>query len=122
MFYLDDISIPYVWHTIRSGLNDKLYIRLTFTSGGAFSGDHMITLDSKTYSGTQFAAEIQSKITTATSGAVTTCTYDSQSKRMSLSVANLDIHLFTDEELANTLYNIGWSGTAYDVNNPASAN
>ena len=34
---------------------------------------------------------MQSKITAITSGAATNCSYDSQSKIMSVSVANLDI-------------------------------
>ena len=95
---------------------------MAHTQGGAWIGDHMITLDSKTYSGNQFAAEVASKITATTAGAVTTATYDSQSKRMSLYVANMDIHLFTDKELANIPSNIGWGGTAYDINNPQTAN
>jgi hypothetical protein len=35
---------------------------------------------------------------------------------------NLDINCFTDSELIDPVYNIGWSGTAYDINTLASAN
>jgi len=87
-------------------------------NGGAYY-DYVITLDSKTYNGTQFAAEVQSKITSITSGAATTCSYDSQSKIMSVSVANLDINFFTDNELQNLT---SWNGTAYSNNNLSSAN
>ena len=118
VFYIDDVSIPHSWHTVETGINDKLYFRLQLANGGSIN-DYIITLDSKTYSGTQFVAMIVSKITAATSGAATTGVYDTQSKRMSLSVANLDINFFTDKELKG---NIAWSGTAYNVNNLASAN
>ena len=91
---------------------------MQLANGGSFN-DYTITLDSKTYSGTQFVAMIVSKITAVTSGAATTGVYDTQSKRMSLSVANLDINFFTDNELKG---NFAWSGTAYNVNNLASAN
>jgi len=121
VFYVDDVSIPYAWHTVIQNVNDKLYFRLQLANGGSFN-DYTITLDSKTYSGTQFTAMVVSKITAATSGAATTGSYDTQSKRMSLSVANLDINFFTDNELTDPTYNIAWSGTAYNVNNLNSAN
>ena len=121
IFYVDDVSIPYAWHTVIQNVNDKLYFRLQLANGGSFN-DYAITLDSKTYSGTQFAAMVVSKITAATSGAATTGSYDTQSKRMSLSVANLDINFFTDKELTEPIYNIAWSGTAYNTANLNSAN
>ena len=121
VFYIDDVSIPHPWHTVETGINDKLYVRLQLANGGSIN-DYIITLDSKTYSGTQFVVMIVSKITAVTSGAATTGSYDTQSKRMSLSVANLDINFFTDKELTDPTYNIAWSGTAYNVNNLASAN
>ena len=121
VFYVDDVSIPYAWHTVETGINDKLYFRLQLANGGSFN-DYTITLDSKTYSGTQFVAMIVSKVTAITSGAATTGVYDTQSKRMFLSVANLDINFFTDNELTDPTYNIAWSGTAYNVNNLNSAN
>ena len=118
VFYIDDVSIPHSWHTVETGINDKLYFRLQLANGGSIN-DYIITLDSKTYSGTQFVAMIVSKITAATSGAATTGVYDTQSKRMSVSVANLDINIFTDNELKG---NIGWTGSSYNIKNLASAN
>jgi hypothetical protein len=90
IFYVDDVCIPHAWHTVETGVNDKLYFRLQFANGGIVD-DHTITLDSKTYSGTQFATEIQAKVFTITGGTATTVVYDTQSKIMSVSVANLDI-------------------------------
>ena len=121
IFYVDDVSIPYAWHTVVQNVNDKLYFRLQLANGGSMN-DYIITLDSKTYTGTQFVAMIVSKITAVTSGASTTGAYDTQSKRMSLSVANLDINFFTDKELTDPTYNISWSGTAYNTANLNSAN
>ena len=118
IFYVDDVSIPNSFYTVETGINDKLYFRLQLANGGTYN-DYTITLDHKTYNGTQFAAEMQSKITAITSGAATTCSYDSQSKIMSVSVANLDIIFFTDDELLTLTT---WSGTAYSNNNLSSAN
>ena len=41
---------------------------------------------------------------------------------MSVSITNLDINFFTDEELTVPHFNIGWSGTAHDINNLSSGN
>ena len=120
VFYVDDVSIPYAWHTVIKNVTDKLYFRLQLTNVAIALTDYTITLDSKTYSGTQFVAMIVSKITAVTGGAATTGSYDNQSKRMSLSVANLDLNFFTDAELTDPT--ISWSGTAYNTANLNSAN
>ena len=87
--YIDDVSIPRTWYTVEENVNDKLYFRLTQSASIYY--DHIITLDSKDYNGVQFAAEVQSKITAATAGAVTFCSYDGQTRKMSVSVNNQDI-------------------------------
>ena len=125
VFYVDDVSIPYAWHTVIENVNDKLYFRISDPSyilPDYLHADYIITLDSKTYTGTQFTAMIASKVTAATSGAAVTSIYDTQTKRMSISVGTLDVNFFTDYELTNPLANIGWLGTAYNVNNLNSAN
>jgi len=125
VFYVDDVSIPYAWHTVIANVNDKLYFRISDPSyilPDYLHADYIITLDSKTYTGTQFTAMIASKVTAATSGAAVTSSYDTQTKRMSISVGTLDVNFFTDKELTDPTYNIGWGGTAYNVNNLNSAN
>jgi hypothetical protein len=121
--YIDDVSIPRTWYTVESNVNDKLYFRLQFANGGAYY-DYIITLDSREYTGNQFATEIQSKITAVTSGAATTAVYDAPTRKMSVAVVNQDINFFTDEELKD-LSSWGASlGTAgvYDSNNLKSGN
>ena len=111
--YIDDVSIPRTFYTVETGVNDKLYFRLQLTNGSAYF-DHIITLASKDYNGVQFAAEIQSKIQAITGGAATSTSYDGQTKKMSVSVANNDIKFFTDEELATV--NSLWGGSSYNPN------
>ena len=118
--YIDDVSIPRMFYTVELGINDKLYFRLQLANGGTFD-DYIITLDSKDYNGVQFAAEVQSKITAVTSGAATNVSYDAQSRKMSVSVANLDINFFTDDELKDPTY-IAWNGTPYNAKDLNSAN
>ena len=125
VFYVDDVSIPYAWHTIIENVNDKLYFRIsdpTYILPDYLHADYIITLDSKTYTGTQFTAMLASKITAITSGAAVASSYDTQTKRMSISVGTLNVNFFTDYELTNPLANIGWGGTTYNVNNLNSAN
>ena len=116
VFYVDDVSIPRLFYTVETNINDKLYFRLSnpsYVDPDYLYSDHIITLDSKDYNGIQFAAEVQSKITAVTGGVSTTCSYDIQSKKMSLSVANLDIICFTDAGLKDPQY--GWGGTPYNL-------
>ena len=122
VFYIDDVSIPYAWHTVRANTNDKLYFRINGGTANAPNTDYIITLDSKTYSGTQFTAEVQSKITFATAGTATTGTYDTQSKRMSISVASFDITFLTDDELKTLSFPSTSAFHGIDVNNLASGN
>jgi hypothetical protein len=75
--------------------------------------DSIITLESEDYSGNQFAAEVQNKITAISSGAATVCVYDNNQSR-NMSVNNLDMTFFTDAELKGA--QLSWGGTAYDVN------
>jgi len=116
--YIDDVSIPRTFYTVEYNVNDKLYFRLT--QPGSTYYDHIITLDSKDYNGAQFAAECQSKITAITGGAVTLCVYDTQSRKMSVSVNNHDINFFTDEELVNV--NSLWGGSPFDIKQLNSGN
>ena len=81
--YIDDVSIPRTWYTVESGVNDKLYFRESDPSyifPDYFYVDHILILSSKDYTGNQFAAEIASKITAATSSTAT-CVYDNQTKK-----------------------------------------
>ena len=118
IFYVDDVCIPHNWYTVETGINDKLYFRLQLANGGTYY-DYIITLDSKNYNGVQFAAEVQSKITSVTAGAATNVTYDSQTKKMSVSVANLDINFFTDAELKGLT---SWGGSYYNPKDKSCGN
>jgi len=119
VLYIDDVSIPRTFYTVEEGVNDNLYFRVQLANGGSYD-DYIIKLDSKDYNGVQFAAEIQSKVTSATFGGVTNCSYDYQTKRVSISVGNLDINFFTDEELESG--SIGWNGVSYNLKDLHSGN
>ena len=110
--------MPRTSYTVEYNVNDKLYFRLT--QPGSTYYDHIITLDTKDYNGAQFAAECQSKITAITGGAVTFCVYDPQTRKMSVSVNNHDINIFTDAELVTS--NSLWGGMPFDINQLNSGN
>jgi hypothetical protein len=123
IFQIDDVSIPNSFRTIETGINDKLYFRISdpsFVLPDYLYLDYIITLDSKTYTGTQFAAAIQAKITTITSGTATSAVFDSNTNLMSVSVTNLDLKFFTDDELKSNA--LVWGGTPFDTNSLTTAN
>ena len=118
---VDDINIPRVWYTVEQGVNDKLYFRLQLANGGN-STDYILQLEPRFYNTAQFKHEIVSKITGLTNGAVTTGTIDDNTQTLAISVANLDINFFTDEQLSDPLDGIAWGGSAYDKRNLNSGN
>ena len=127
IFYVDDVCIPRNWYTVEAGVNDKLYIRISdpgFVPPETLHIDYIITLDAKNYNGTQFAAAVQSKITSITGGGnVCTCTYDNQSMMMSVHIANLEIQFFTDEELKDVPTQLGQNfNQPYNSRDLASGN
>ena len=117
--YIDDVSIPRCWYVVETGVNDTLYVRLQYSTGGILS-DHIITLNSKNYNGAQFASELQAKLQVINNSF--TCLYDNQSMTVSVSLANLDVNLFTDSELMDSGFMLNWTGTTFSQNNLSSAN
>ena len=117
--YIDDVSIPRSWFVVETCINDKLYLRLQYSTGGIVS-DHIITLQSKNYNGAQFASELQGKLQVINN--TFTCLYDNQSMNVSISLANLDVKFFTDAELMDSGFMVNWSGTVFNQKNLSSAN
>ena len=117
--YIDDVSIPRSWFVVETCINDKLHLRLQYSNGGILS-DHIITLQSKNYNGSQFASELQGKLQVINN--TFTCLYDNQSMNVSISLANLDVKLFTDAELMDSGFMVNWSGTVFNQKNLSSAN
>ena len=96
-----------------------MYLRLQYSTGGIV-GDHIITLQSKNYNGSQFASELQGKLQVINN--TFTCLYDNQSMNVSISLANLDVNFFADAELMDSGFMINWSGTAFNQKNISSGN
>ena len=80
---IDDVNIPRVWYTVEENVNDKLYFRLQLAHGGNYT-DYILQLTPRTYNTSQFKAEIVSKITALTSGAVTTGTIDDNTQTLAI--------------------------------------
>ena len=99
-----------------------MYFRLVLANGGT-PYDYIITLDSKDYDGTRFAAEIATKISGITSGSNTVCSYDRHTSKMSVYVTNVDIKFYTDAELKEEGFLTNWwTGSLYDPEDLSSGN
>ena len=99
IFYVDDVCIPHVWHTVELGVNDKLYLRTILNS---VNTDYVITLTPHNYNGTQLATELMSKLGGLNfngSALVPIVSYDSRTSRISVSITGHDCKVMTDLEL-----------------------
>ena len=54
IFYVDDVCIPHVWHTVEIGVNDKLYVRTILNNANT---DYILTSTAQKYNGNQMATE-----------------------------------------------------------------
>lgn len=119
VFFVDDIAIPVTWHTVQTGLNDKIYFRLTTVATSA-KADYIATLTDSNYTLTEFAAELKTKINAITSLTSCVCTPHTSNNTLDLTLGALyTIQVFTDSELK---IGVTWTGTAYDANNLQSIN
>ena len=65
VFLVDDTVIPVTWQTVQTGLNDKMYFRLTTVATSA-KADYIATVADSNYTLTEFAAELKTKINAIT--------------------------------------------------------
>ena len=100
IFYVDDVCIPHVWHTVEIIVNDKLYVRTILNN---VNTDYILTLTAQNYSGNQMAVEIDAKIRTlmdALGNALNPSVgYYTQTQTLSLSILNLPCKIMTDIEM-----------------------
>jgi len=131
VFYIDDVCIPYSWHTVSENLNDKLYL-LVGTSNGSLTYPYIITLAYGNYTPQSLATEIQSKINEQTvnlnaGNSVFQVTYNSLTNNIEITIPNpitiaagLGFYILTPNDLKTKLG--GRFTTSYDVSNPHDCN
>ena len=116
VFYVDDVCIPHSWTTINEN-NDKLYLRTVDANN--VTTDYLLTIPKQVYNGTTFNSRMSALIQSATSISPT-ANYDANTHKIKMYIGSLNFQFLTDEELKHS--SINWTGTAYDTNNPVSAN
>ena len=131
VFYIDDVSIPNSWYTVEENVNDRLYIYLSATNpdqdnaGAAWEG---ITITSGNYSGTDLAAEIQTKFNEAIRSnlykfPIFGVEYNARKNNITIKIlfAVLKFKLLTSNDISSML-NGSWLGVNYDAQNPLDMN
>ena len=117
IFGVNDVCIPHSWHTVETGVNDKLYLRLI---SGSVNTDYILTLTAQNYNGNQLRDEIKTQIETIyhSWGTFTaTISYNPQTQRISLSVAGYNCKIMTDTELKTLSFPVNTGFHGIDVNN-----
>ena len=74
VFRVSEVAIGHCWTTIMTGINDKLYLYLSDTSPQQSRPEeaYIVTLSERSYTGSELASELQSKMNTAVSSSVIT--------------------------------------------------
>ena len=99
MFFVDDIQIPVTWYTIQSGVNDKVYFRVTTISSGAKT-DYIVTLPESNYTFTEFATAVNDQVNLTTGLSSRVCTANNVNNTISLTLGALyRTQVFFDDEL-----------------------
>lgn len=115
--HVDDIIIPHSFYTVEENVNNKLYFRV---NDAAVLLDQIISLTPGNYTGATLAVELQSKLNTVYGGSFTVSYVATKGIISIVIAAPKTFYFLTEEDLKNDTW--GWSGVAYDFNNPLSAN
>ena len=67
--YVHELSIPNTIYPIEENVNNRLYLTLGGTTGGAPVYYFIVALDKGGYVGSELATELQNKLNTSTNGA-----------------------------------------------------
>lgn len=128
-FSITDVCIPHSWYTLEFNVNDMLYWHLKDIQAN-FHYMYQTSLDSRNYSGTELATEIQLRMNNQlTASNITTFTFTAT---FSLSTQKITItpttsthtfSLLTKADIqAKMSQGLNWSGPAYDITNPMDIN
>jgi hypothetical protein len=67
VFFIDDVAIPHIWHTIEENVNDKLYVFIknkTYPAEDIRNVQTIITIPYGNYSGADLATQLQTSLGT----------------------------------------------------------
>jgi len=117
VFYIDDVCIPHSWYTIEAGINDKLFMRFANFPDLENFTDHIITLESKSYTGPDLVTEIQVKLNSLYSS-IFVVAYNAAKHTLSISTSSSAkvFKLLTYNDITSRANNT-WNGSSYDVRN-----
>ena len=122
--YIHEITIPNSIYPVQSGLNNRLYLRLT-DFGNTI--DKIVELPSGSYVGATLASSLQTNMNLATNGFQVnndyfSVSYDFDTNKISISLNYVDFsfRILTDYEMEYDTQ--GWAGLYYDKKNLMSLN
>jgi hypothetical protein len=120
VFFIDDVAIPHIWHTIEENVNDKLYVFIknkTYPAEDIRNVQTIITIPYGNYSGADLATQLQTSL-----GTLLVVNYDARRNNIIITTAfnDQEFKILTDNDLLTKLDEIFL--LAYDVNNPQTIN
>ena len=127
-FFVDDVCIPHSWYTIEPGVNDRFYVYITdvpaYPNATPTLG-YIAVLESRVYTGTDLAAEIQTALNgiPLTQANPFTASYSATTHKISISTTANDLafKVLTGEDLKSQMDG-AWPGPTYNTAKPDDIN
>ena len=130
VFFVDDVSVPHSWRTIEPGINDRFFFQLSTTEpNDDIRPDYgyNVELESKVYTGTDLAAELQTKMNAAAAGLFAdafTASYDYARNQITIATTFSEVifRVLTTGDLESGIGDATWVGPAFDPKRPNDIN
>ena len=134
VFRVSELAIGHCWTTIMTGINDKLYLYMSDNSPVQSRPEeaYIVTLSERSYTGSELASELQSKMNTAVSGSVIVnktfnCAYNPYTQVINILIGiNTTFKILTENDIKTKLggYWVGMNNNPpdYDPNDSQDIN
>ena len=126
VFRVSELAIGHCWTTVMTGINDKLYLYMSDNSPVQSRPEeaYIVTLSERSYTGSELASELQSKMNTAVSGSVIvnktfTCAYNPYTQVINILIGiNTTFKILTESDIKTKLggYWVGMNNNPPDYN------
>ena len=129
VFFITDVSIPHVWTTIESGINDKLYVWITKTVSPFDNTYYVVNMTPGNYTAATLASTLQASLNLIVPDNnnnlfTVTNTSGTNNLNIAINIAGRSVVLVSDAHFGSVpaLANLAWVNGSVDLGNLCSMN